>query len=295
MFGLSGSKSKSSSTGQSSSFSFGRSDSFDFSRAGGESVGTSRAGSTDSSRARSTQRIAFEDVFARLFGDAERTAANLDTSVLTDASNQLFSGGMDVLGRLGGDAGSEYLNNRLQGNNQVLDAQLELLQSNVGDLFREELLPAITSEAVAGGALGGGRQGVAQGQAAEAASDAFQRGAVELRSRDQAQRDALAGGIADRSIQGAQIGLAGLPGLIDVAAQGLTAQMAPMEFLARILGNRDVLTESTSESSGESFSSADDFARNFAEAFGFSTSRDRSGSRSTTHSTSSSKSFGIGF
>lgn len=295
MFGLSGSKSSSQSTGSSSSFSFGSSDSAQFSQSGSESGGQSRSQSSDSSRARSTQRIAFEDIFARLFSDAEGVAGKLDPSILTDASNQLFSGGLDFLSNIGGDAGTDYLTERLAGGDALLGEQLDLLQSDIGDLFRNELLPAITSEAVAGGTLGGGRQGVAQGQAAEAAADAFTQGAVALRTRDQEQRDAVAAGVADRSIQGAQAGLTGLPGLMQLAAGGFNAQTAPLEFLARILGDRTVLTESGSESQGQSFSSAEDFARSFAEAFGFSTSRDQSGSQSQTQSSSRSGSFGISF
>lgn len=303
MFGLSGSRSESRSTGRSSSssFSFGSSQSRQGSISGGVSGGRSVAGSEDraSSRAQSGQQVAFEDVFARLFGGAEDVAANLDTSLLTQASNQLYSGGTEFLAGLGGDAGTDYLTQRLAGGDGVLQGQLDLLQSDIGELFREELLPGITSEAVGRGQLGGGRQGVAQGQAAEAAAEAFTQGATELRTRDQAQRDAIAGGVADRAISGAQIGLAGLPGLLQIAEGGMTAQTAPLQFLASILGDQTVLTESTSqsESQGQSFSNAMDFARQFAESFGFSSSQDvaRSRSQSRTDSVSSSGSFGIGF
>lgn len=307
MFGLSGSKSTSQSTGssQSSGFSFGQSSSQQGSTSGSVSGGVSRAGSVDqassSGQSQSTQQLAFEDVFARLFGDAQGVAANLDTSMLTQASNQLFAGGTDFLAGLGGDAGTAFLNDRLQGNNGVLDAQMGRLQADIGELFNEQLLPGITSDAVRGGQLGGGRQGVAQGLAAEAAAEAFSQGATGLLTQDQAQRDAIAQGVADRNIQGAQVGLAGLPGLLGIAQGGITAQTAPLQFLASILGDQTVLTQagSTQEStsSGESFSNAMDFARAFAESFGLSQSTDmaRNQSSSQTQSTSSSKSMGIGF
>ena len=181
------------------------------------------------------------------------------------------------------------------GNN--LEGQLGVLQEDIGQLFREELLPGITSEAVRGGQLGGGRQGVAQGMAADAAAEAYTKGAVELRSRDQAQRDAIAAGIADRNIQGAQVGLAGSPGLLQIASGGIDAQTAPMQFLASILGDPTVLTQAENQSQGQSFSNAWDFARAFAESFGSSQSTDqsRSNSSSRTSSTSTSKSMGIGF
>lgn len=278
-FGFGGSSSRSRSTGrsQSSSFSFGESES------GSVAGGVSR--SADQST--SSQSVAFEDVFARLFGGAEGVAGNLDTSLLTEASNQLFAGGVDFLEGIGGDAGSAFLEDRLAGRNDVLEGQLGLLQSDIGDMFREELLPAITSEAVGGGQLGGGRQGVAQAGAVDAAAEAFTRGATELRTADQAQRDAIATGMADRSLEGTQTGLASLTGLLDLTRGGIDAQTLPMEFLAGILGDQSILGES--QSSG--FSSAEDFARAFSQAF------DRSGSQSTsrTDSSSSSRSIGLSF
>jgi len=299
MFGLSGSKSSSRSTGssQSTSFSFGSSASQQGSTSSSISGGTSVSGSQDQSSSRSGQQVAFEDVFARLFGNAEGVAGNLDTSLLTTAANQLFAGGTDFLSGIGGDAGSAFMRERLAGGDSLLNGQLDLLQADIGELFREELLPGIQREAVGAGQLGGGRQGVAEAGALEAASEAFTRGAVDLRTREQAQRDTIAGDLAQNSIQGATAGLAGIPGLLDVAAGGITAQTAPLEFLAAILGDQSILTQASSQSSGQSFANAMDFARSLAESFGFSSSQDQSGSQSSsrTESTSKSKSMGLSF
>lgn len=299
MFGLSGSKSKSRSTGesQSTSFSFGDSFSLQGSQSGSVSGGSSTARAANESASTSRQGLAFEDVFARLYGSAEQTAASLDPSLLTQASNQLFSGGTDFLAGLGGDAGSAFLENRLAQGDQLTGEQIALLQQDIGQLFREELMPGITSDAVAGGQLGGGRQGVAQGQAMEQAANAFQRGAVDIRSRNQAQLDALAAGVAERNIQGAQVGLAGAGSLMNIAQQGFGAELAPMERLAAIFGGPTVLTQQDSAASGYSMSDALDFARAFSESFGRSESTERAGSQSTskTSSTSKSGSFGLGF
>lgn len=278
-FGLSGSRSRTRSTG--SSFSFGQST--QEARSGSVSGGVSRGRES----ARSTQAIAFEDVFARLFGGAEQAAAGLDPSLLVDASNQLFAGGTDFLAGLGGDVGTDYLTSRLEGADQLTGEQIQLLQEDVGRLFEEELLPGVTSEAIAGGQLGGGRQGVAQQGAIREASEAFRRGAVDIRTRNQAQLDELAAGVAARDIQGAQVGLAGLPGLAGIVEMGFGAELAPMERLAALLGGPTVLTES--ESAG--MQDAMDFARAFSRSFGQSTDM----SRSRTESTSSSRSFGLGF
>lgn len=154
-------------------------------------------------------------------------------------------------------------------------------------------MPGITSEAVGGGQLGGGRQGVAQAGALDAASEAFTKGSLDIRSQNQAQLDELAAGIAQRDIQGAEVGLAGSPGLQEIASGGFTSGLVGMEFLANILGGPTVLGESSSQSSG--LASAEDFARAFSESFGSSVSGSDSQSTSKTESKSKSSSVGIGF
>ncbi len=297
MFGLSGSKSKSRSSGfsQASSFNFADAASRQGSTSGSVSGGTSRSRAENAARGESRQRIAFEDVFARLYNGAELAAANLDPSMLTQASNDLFSSGLDFIGQLGGDAGTEFLQNRLAAGDQLADQQIAALQSDVGRLFSEELNPAITSEAVAGGQLGGGRQGVAQGVAAGRVADVFAQGAADIRARNQAQLDELAAGVAARNLQGAQTGLAGGQGLMNLAQMGFGAGFQPVERLAAILGGPTTLTDATNVSRGFSGSDAVDFARAFSESFGESASRSRGGSQSTsrTESSSSGRSFGF--
>jgi len=257
----------------------GSSRAFDVAASGSVSGGVSDAGS----RATSGQSIAFEDVFSRLFGGAEGAAAGLDPSVLTGAANQLFSGGINFLESLGGGPGTDFLQSRVAGESPVLQEQIDLLQQDVGRLFSEELNPAITSEAVAGGTLGGGRQGVAQGLAAEAAANEFTRGATALRAGDIAARDAAAGTLGEQTIAGAGVGLGGLSALSNLANLGFGAELAPFERLAAILGPQTALTASESES----FSSAEDFARAFSQSFG--------SSQSDTRSSSSGRSFRLGF
>ncbi len=190
MFGFSASKSSSSSS--SSSYEEAK----------------SRSDSAGASQSTSNQRIAFEDIFARMFGGAEGAAAGLDPSMLTDAANMLFGGGMDFMGQIGGDVGTQFLKERIAGDNPLLQEQIDLLQEDIGKLFNEELLPGVTSSAVHGGALGGGRQGVAQGAAIREASDQFTRGSVALRAGDLASRDAAASTLAGNAITGAQTAFA---------------------------------------------------------------------------------------
>lgn len=248
--------------------------SFGASRSSTDSVSSShdeaRAGSQSGGFgvSQSDQNIAFEDVFARLFGGAEGAASSLDPSMLTEAANSLFSGGTGFMDSIGGDAGTSFLNDRLSGENPVLQEQIDLMGEDLGKFFNEELLPGITSEAVGGGQLGGGRQGVAQGRAIDAVGEQFQRGASSLRSQDVAARDAAAGTLGEQNIQGIMAGLSGIPALAGVADMGFGAGLEPFERLAALMGGPTTLTSAGSRSG--------DFARSFSESFGDSNSNTRS-------------------
>ena len=231
------------------------SESYDQSNAGSVSGGFGVASSQDT--------IAFEDIFARMFGGAEGAAGGLDPSMLTGAANQLFGAGTQFMQGIGGDAGSQYMQDRLGGDNQVLEDQIGLLGEDLSKFFGEELNPQITSQAVAGGQLGGGRQGVAQGRAMDAVGEQFTRGATALRAGDMQARDALAGTLGQQGIQGAMAGLGGLGSMAGIANMGFSAGMAPYERLAAILGGPTTL--------GSSSSTSADFANSFSNSFGRST------------------------
>lgn len=241
-------------------FSFGgsrgtqrsQSTSFDSSQSGSTSGGFSQSAST--------QGIAFEDVFARLFGGASGAAAGLDPSMLTQAANTLFSSGTGFLDSLGGGPGTDYLTDRLSGDNAVLENQIGLFSEDLGDFYNEQINPQITSQAVAGGQLGGGRQGVAQGLAAQAVTDEFRRGATALRAGDITARDQVAQGLTQNRINAAGVGLNGLMGLGGLADMGFGAGLEPYARLAAILGSPTVLTQAGS--------TAGDFAQAFSQSYG---------------------------
>lgn len=212
----------------------------------------------------STQDVFQGDIFAQLYGNASTAAggAAANAGQLRTAAQQLFTGGNQFLEQLGGDAGSAYLQDRLSANNPVLEEQISQLQQDTGRLFREELNPAITSRSVAGGTFGGGRQGVAQGLAAESAARVFTQGATALRAGDIASRDAVAQSIATNSLNAASTGLGALPSLLDVLERGNNAELGVYGGLSQILGGPTTLTtaqslaksfgEQTSQSSGKS-------------------------------------------
>lgn len=248
--------------GGSVSGSSSSSSSYEQSESGSVSGGFASSSSQDS--------VAFEDVFARLFGGAEGAAAGLDPSMLTQTANQLFSGGMGFMDQIGADPGTAYMADRLGGDNAQLQEQIDLLGEDLGSFFNEELNPAITGQAAMGGQLGGGRQGVAQGRAMQEVGSQFARGASALRSNDLASRDAMAGGMAQTALQGVSAGLQGLPMMAGMADMGFSAGMAPYERLAAILGDKSVLNQAASSSA--------DFARAFSSSFGQSRSSSSSSS-----------------
>src|SRR5690606_26675544 len=177
-FGSSKSRSSSSSLdfGAQSSFSLSDSISRAIAESFGQSTsfGTSESGGTSFGRGVSTQRIANADVLNQLYRQA--LSAVPSTGLFTGQAAQLFEGGLSILDRLGVGAGQDFLRSRVSGESPVLEEQIGALGSDLGRFFREELNPAITARAVAGGTLGGGRQGVAQGRAAESVAREFQRG-----------------------------------------------------------------------------------------------------------------------
>jgi hypothetical protein len=197
--------------------------------------------------------------------------------MLTQAANSLFTSGQGFLQGIGSDAGTGYLQDRLSGDNEVLQQQIDLRGEDLGNFFSEELNPAITSQAVSGGQLGGGRQGVAQGRAITEVGNQFTRGATALRAGDIAARDAAAGTIAGNAVSGASVGLGGLGDLAGVADIGFSAGIAPFERLSAILGGPTVL--------GSSSSSAADWARAMSSSYG----------ESQANSSQRGRSFSLGF
>jgi hypothetical protein len=255
--------------GGSTSSSTSQSTSFDRSSSASGSGGAAVAGSQDS--------VAFEDVFARLFGGAEGAAAGLDPSMLTGAANTLFSSGSGFMSSLGQDAGTQYMQDRIGADNPELQQQIAFLGEDLGNFFNEQLMPGITSQAVGGGQLGGGRQGIAQSAAMREVGSQFARGASAMRSADIGARDAVAGQVAGNTADQAAVGLGGMSPMMGIANAGFSAGMAPMERLASILGGPTTLNNS--------FSTSADWANAWSNSYG----------ESQATQSSSGKAFSMGF
>jgi hypothetical protein len=268
------------------SLGMGRSKSASYNESDSQSYGYSGSNSSDISRSiqeavsggqsRSTQGVFAGDMFQQLYGGAAGAAgrASIQAPELAMAAQQLFTGGSSFLSGLGGDAGSTYLENRVTGESPVLQEQIDALREDTGRLFTEEFNPAITSRAVAGGTLGGGRQGVAQGIAMDSLTREFARGATALRANDVNARDAAAQSIASNSLAAANTGLGALPGLLDLKERGVNSELGIFASLSNILGGPTVLGES--QSSDFSRSTAQSIAEAFSRSFGEQSSRSRS-------------------
>ena len=277
MFGIGGSKSKS--TGESSSYGYSGSTSESFSQALSQGL----SGSTG----RSFQELAFADLFADLYGNAGSAAARAADMApgLSGMAEMLFSSGTGFLDQLAGGQGADYMASRLSGSG-LADERIAALGEDISRFMSNEIMPGITSRGVATGTLGGGRQGVAQGLAAEGAAREFARGATAIRGEEQAARDSIAAQLAGLTQAGAGTGLGALPGLFGLGEAGAMAELTPYMALAQIMGGPQALTTSASDAFSQDFSTS--MSRALAEAFG------EDWSQSKTKSSSGSFSFGLG-
>lgn len=279
-FGIGGSDSRTESNSSSSSFDNLDSTGFNIGASGSESGGRSRSGSS--------QNIAFEDVFARLFGGASATAGGIDTSSLTRASNMLFGSGASFLDSLGGGgAGAGFIEDRLAGSDSRVSDEMGILEADLNRFVGEQADRRTTSSGVAAGTLGGGRTLVQNQLTDRNAAEAFARGSVDIRAREREATDALALGLAQDETMRAGTGLDSLAGLQGISESGALAGLTPFAALSQILGGPVALTES--------FGEADDFASSFARDFGFDSTVGRAGSQSESSSRGRSRSFNFGF
>jgi len=225
--------------------------------------------SGSSSFGQSAQSVFSPEVYAKLFGDSTDAAAGVDSGAISDTAKTLFSSGLGFLDRLGGGAGADELAARAAGGDTSgRDAQLDTLKTQLGDFFKEQLVPGITDRGVSTGTFGGARDAVELSSAAKAVAGQFSTGASSIISQDQAQRDAAAGKLADVTNTGAGVGLNALQALFGISQSGETAGLEPYQILAQILGGPTVLGESTQGSSSYGFDSSQGTSTGASSGFG---------------------------
>lgn len=300
MFSFGGGTSKSKSESSSSSFDnldqvgFG----FDVSTNRSESGGASRSLDRSGSESTTRSRVAFEDVFADLFGNAAGAAGRVATGNITNAANLLFNAGGSIIDNLqDGGVAQSTLEERLAARDGLADQQVDQLGDDLARFLAEDANPAITQSGVAANTLGGSRGEVQRGIATRGASEAFVRGATDIRLADQSARDNIATTLLANENARSATSLSALPSLFGLQEAGALAELSPLQQLAGILGPQTVLQDSDATSFGFGESSSEQFSSAIAEALGLSFDRTtgRAGSESSSSSSSSSKSLSLGF
>lgn len=260
LFGGSSTKSTQKQTQDSFGYSLNRSNAA--STSGGYSTGASSGISGSSSS------VFADDLVRQLYSGALGAADAINPELATSRVNQLFTGGANIIAQLeGGGAGEDYLTRRLSGSDtSILDAQIGALGKDLGKFFNEELNPVIRGSAVAGGALGGGRQGVAEGLASQGVLEQFAAGAANLRATDLTNRDNAALGLISGRNTAAQTALSGLPALAGLGSG--TESLSPYLALGQIFGSPTVLSQSFGQE--QSMQQSEEFAQSLAEELGIS-------------------------
>lgn len=229
------------------------------------SIGGSSSSSESQSTSQSTAN-SFVDPSQQPFLDFLRNAGvNATANVigrdqgLFKTSADLLGQGKDFLGQLAG-AGSGLVG---FGGQELVDTQISQLGADIGDFFQNQIIPGISRDATAVGALGGGRDEVARGAAAGEALDAFSRGSVDIQRGAEAQR--LQAGIAAEGFatEASLGGLSSLAQLFGIAQAPFAAQLDPLVQLAGILGGPTVLQQSQSSSQSTSESDSSSFSVGF--------------------------------
>lgn len=212
-------------------------------------AGLSKVSSASST---SSQSIFESDIFKRLFASSEGAAAGIDTTEMTTAANDLFTQGQGFLGNLQGisegtDVSGQFLEGRITGDSGLVDEQITGLGEDLSEFFGR-MNTQITSEAVGGGGLGGGRQGVAQGEAMRTVGREFQRGSTAIRMADLDARQRAAEGLTSGKLSAAELGIRGGESQYNLANAATMAPLSPFLTLAQILGGPTTLTESEAQS-----------------------------------------------
>ena len=158
---------------------------------------------------------------------------------------ELFDFGRESLESLQNNSFLDSLQQQSGGNPELLQRQTQQLGTDIGRQFNQQILPGIRRDSTAIGALGGSRQGVAEGVAGQGAMDAFSRGATGLASAD-AERGLMAAQTGGQLFaQGGQVAAGGVNDLFGGVGMGqFTGGFAPLNAFANILGGPTVLNRS---------------------------------------------------
>jgi hypothetical protein len=125
-----------------------------------------------------------------------------------------------------------------------IKAQAGSLQAGLGQMFRQEMMPSIKSNAIAAGGFGGGRQGIAEARGVGQLADAYTKGYGDIVAG--ANATALGAGELAGSLGGQIYNLGMMPSM---------AGFAPLQAMAGLLGSPTVLQQALSQGRGTSTAS----------------------------------------
>lgn len=155
----------------------------------------------------------------------------------------------------------------LDTNRELESRQIADLGTNLGNFFNEQLMPGIQGNAVGVGALGGGRQQLAQGQAAGQVAQQYQQGVTGIMANSQQARQQAAGQV-DANVLGASQGIGQLGGMINnLGMSNMNADWAGLNNFAGLLGSPTVLSNSFSVGSSQSENQTSAQANNKSSSF----------------------------
>ena len=102
-----------------------------------------------------------------------------------------------------GQQGLQGLNQFANQANPFAQQQISQLGQNLGDMFRQQIMPGIGGDFQNAGQRGSSRQGIAEGLAAQGISQQFQQGSTALQNNAYNQAVNSAGQVAQLGINGA--------------------------------------------------------------------------------------------
>lgn len=180
-------------------------------------------------------------------------------------AQQLFGQGQQQLGGLTDNPFLSALGAQAGGNPDLVAAQTGQLSDVLAQQFTEQINPAITSRAIGGGQLGGGRQGVAQGAAIQGQQRALAAGNVGFQAADAARAQQAAATGGQLFGQGAQAQVAALPGLQALLQSPFNQQIQSLLGLGQAIGGPNVLSQQSAFDTSRSTSTSSGFNVGFGQ------------------------------
>lgn len=153
----------------------------------------------------------------------------------------LLREGRGFLSELGSNQFLKDLQTQSGGNPALVQRQVGQLGQDLGNFFQEQILPGIQSDAINVGALGGSRQGVAEGLAAQGLGRSFASGVTDIYGQD-AERGLAASTAGAGLLNQANLGgLSSLEGLYSLGLSPFASAFQPLLLQNSIVGAPTVL------------------------------------------------------